>query len=209
MSALCKASCLDSDVREQDSTCGNTDDRAQLTPVNLKAVGFPYSTWLCGELNPPTDLTRDIFFFDFSFFTELQQVMGLVLQLLFVRTYSFVVHFWTRSWTYITEYKRLCYSRVCTEWDVGPVYWKDVASPVRRDWVCSWRMLDRKCQKHIWNSYIQEVYAWQQRPPERCSACLPAFLVIHYSVLDCHWLDVREQMWAGHQTRNKVFVSVK
>lgn len=53
-----KASCLDSDVREQDSTCGNTDDRTVLTPVNLKAVGFPNSTWLCEKLNPPTDLTE-------------------------------------------------------------------------------------------------------------------------------------------------------
>lgn len=53
----------------------------------------------------------------------------------------------------------------------GSVSWKDVASPVRRGWVCSWRMLDRKCQKHIWNSYIQEVYAWQRRPSERSSAC--------------------------------------
>lgn len=81
------------------------------------------------------------------------------------------------------------------------VYWvgcwvlasrKDVASPVRRGWVCSWRMLDRKCQKHIWNSYIQEVYAWQRRGLR--SAALPARLVIRCYVFDCHCMSWREQL---------------
>ena len=53
LSGLWKASCLDCDVREQDRPCGNTDDRTLLTPVNLKAVGFPDSTWLYENLNLP------------------------------------------------------------------------------------------------------------------------------------------------------------
>lgn len=39
MSAQCKASCLYSDVREQDSTGGNIDDRTLLTLLNLRSVG--------------------------------------------------------------------------------------------------------------------------------------------------------------------------
>lgn len=81
--------------------------------------------------------------------------------------------------------------------------WKDVASPVRRGWVCSWRMLDRKCQKHIWNSYIQEVYAWQRRPSERCcSACPfsnPLFCVCVTAWAEendrCVWMCAVSQTW--------------
>lgn len=40
---LGKVSCLYSDVREQDSPGGNTDDRTVLTPLNPNAVAFPNS----------------------------------------------------------------------------------------------------------------------------------------------------------------------
>lgn len=43
MSALGKVSCLYFDVREQDSTDGNTDERTVLTPLNPNAVVFPNS----------------------------------------------------------------------------------------------------------------------------------------------------------------------
>lgn len=47
LSALRKVSCLYSDVREQDSTGGNTDDRSVLTPLNPDAVAFP--SLVCGR----------------------------------------------------------------------------------------------------------------------------------------------------------------
>ena len=89
------------------------------------------------------------------------------------------------SLLYITDFKSMHILWICSEWVVGLVSWKDVASPVRRGWVCSWRMLDRKCQKHIWNSYIQEVYAWQWRPSEHCSACPLC------NPLFCVWLSLQ------------------
>lgn len=48
--ALGKLSCLYSDVREQDSTGGSTDDSTVLTPPNPKAVAFPNSG-LCENLS--------------------------------------------------------------------------------------------------------------------------------------------------------------
>lgn len=63
MSALGKVSCLYFDVREQDSTDGNTDERTVLTPLNPNAVVFPNSlvcvrnslgflgVWKCGFIH--------------------------------------------------------------------------------------------------------------------------------------------------------------
>lgn len=157
MSSLCKASCLVSDVRAQQRTWGNTDGWTAVAKINLKVVRFPDSTWLCTRFNFPTDLTET--WGQFKIYHTVNQCMC-------ISMFIFKDH----SLRYI--YKCLCFFLNVHWVGVGLVSWKDVASPVRRGWVCSWRMLDRKCQKHIWNSYIQEVNAWQRRPSERCSACL-------------------------------------
>lgn len=128
VSALCEASCLCSDVREQDSAGGNTDDRTLLTLLNLRTAAPVRSP---DSHSKPSDWA-DSYRQHFGTSTATKAAVALVVSELIMGVQ------WGLEW-------------------VLSVLWGQCVGKMKpskeRGSVCSWRMFDRKCQRHIWNSY--------------------------------------------------------